>query len=302
MSGKFTFIAAEYAANKAAGAANAPTIEKMCAWAGVSKSGFFEWRDRPPSALRKRHDMLKRKIQKIFTDSEETYGYRRVHAELLRQGERVSDELVRRLMRVLGLVPCQVRKPRSLTEQAAGIATIGDLVRRDFTATMPGTKLIGDITEIKTWEGKIYLATIIDCFNKEVIGHAMADHYRTELITAAITMAADNHTLAPECIAHSDRGSNYTSHEYAKVLADLDLRQSLGRTGICFDNAAAESFFATLKKERVYRTVYPTRKKAMKDVARYIELFYKRRRLHTANGYRPPHEARIEYLKLQEAA
>jgi transposase InsO family protein len=302
VSDKYTFIVAEYAANKAASAANAPTIEKMCVWTGVSKSGFFEWRDRPPSVLWKRHDMLKRKIQTIFTGSEETYGYRRIHAALLRAGERVSDELVRRLMRVLGLVPCQVRKPRSLTKQAAGVAAIPDLVRRDFTAATPGTKLIGDITEIKTWEGKVYLATIIDCFNKEVIGYAMADHYRTELITAAIAMATDNHTLAPGCIAHSDRGSNYTSHEYAKTLADCGLRQSLGRTGICYDNAAAESFFATLKKERVYRTVYPTRKKAMTDVARYIELFYNRRRLHTANGYRPPHEARIEYLKLQEAA
>jgi len=299
---KYTFIAAEYAAGKAADAADAPTIEKMCAWTGVSKSGFFEWRGRPPSDTRKRRDLLKGKIQKIFTGSEETYGYRRIHAELLRQGERVSDELVRRLMRVLGLVPCQVRKPRSLTCQAADIAKIPDLVRRDFTADAPFTKLIGDITEIKTWEGKVYLATIIDCFNKEVIGYAMADHYRTELITAAITMAADNHNLAPECIAHSDRGSNYTSHTYATVLADFGLTQSLGRTGICFDNAAAESFFATLKKERVYRTVYPTRKKAMKDVARYIELFYNRRRLHTANGYRPPCEVRIEYSALQEAA
>jgi len=162
--------------------------------------------------------------------------------------------------------------------------------------------LIGDITEIKTWQGKVYLATVIDCFNKEVIGYAMADHFRTELVTAAIEMAAANHPLAPKCIFHSDRGSNYTSHEYARVLKKLDLTQSLGRTGICFDNAASESFFATLKKERVYRTVYPTRKKAMNDIARYIELFYNRRRLHTANGYRPPHEARIEYLKLQEAA
>ena len=302
MSDKYTFIAAEYAAGKAAGPADAPTIENMCAWTQVSKSGFYEWRDRPPSATQKRHDTLKEKIQKIFTDNEETYGYRRIHAELLRQGEWVSDELVRRLMRVQGLVPCQVRKPRSLTTQAADIATIPDLVRRDFTADAPYTKLIGDITEIKTWEGKVYLATIIDCFNKEVIGYAMADHYRTELITDAITMAADNHTLAPKCIAHSDRGSNYTSRAYATVLEKFDLKQSLGRTGICFDNAAAESFFATLKKERVYRTVYPTRKKAMKDIARYIELFYNRRRLHTANGYRPPQEARIKYLKLEETA
>lgn len=242
------------------------------------------------------------KIKKIFDKNDGTYGYRRIHAELARQGVEAGLELVRRLMRLLGLVPHQVRKRKSRTRQAADIAVIPDLIRRNFTADEPYTKLIGDITEIKTWEGKVYLATVIDCFSKEVIGYAMADHFRTELVTAAIEMAAANHPLAPQCVFHSDRGSNYTSHDYAEVLARLDLRQSLGRTGICFDNAAAESFFATLKKERVYRTVYPTRKRAMRDIARYIELFYNCRRLHTANGYRPPREVRIEYLKPQEAA
>lgn len=302
MSDKYVFIAAEYAANKAAGVADAPSIEKMCSWIGVSKSGYFEWRDRPPSKTAQRRATLTSKIKQIFDDNDGTYGYRRVHAELARQGVVAGLELVRRLMRLAGLVPHQVRKLRSLTRQAEGIAAIPDLVRRDFTADTPYTKLIGDITEIKTWEGKVYLATVIDCFNKEVIGYAMADHFRTELITEAIGMAAANHPLAPKCIFHSDRGSNYTSHDYATVLERLNLRQSLGRTGICFDNAAAESFFATLKKERVYRTVYPTRKRAMRDIARYIELFYNCRRLHTANGYRPPREVRIEYLKLQEAA
>ena len=302
MSDRYAFIAAEYAAGKATQMADAPSIEKMCAWAGVSKSGYFEWKDRPLSATAKRRETLNARIKKIFDSSDGTYGYRRIHAELARAGVAASAELVRRLMRLLGLVPCQVRKQRSLTRQADDIATIRDLVRRDFTAETPYTKLIGDITEIKTWEGKVYLATVIDCFNKEVIGYALADHFRTELIAAAIQMAAANHPLTPECIAHSDRGSNYTSHAYAQVLSELNLRQSLGRTGICFDNAASESFFATLKKERVYRTVYPTRKTAIRDIARYIELFYNRRRLHTANGYRPPHEVRIEYLKLQEAA
>jgi putative transposase len=302
VSEKYAFIAAEYAEGKAAGVADAPSIEKMCSWIGVSRSGYFEWKDRPPSRTAQRRETLKAKIKQIFDDYDGTYGYRRVSAELARQGVVVSLELVRRLMRLLGLVPHQVRKRRSLTRQAADVAEISDLVRRDFTATRPYTKLIGDITEIKTWEGKVYLATVIDCFNKEVIGYAMAGHFRTELVTAAIEMAAANHPLASGCVFHSDRGSNYTSHDYAKVLERLGLRQSLGRTGICFDNAAAESFFATLKKERVYRTVYPTRKRAIRDIARYIELFYNHRRLHTANGYRPPREVRLEYLKLQEAA
>ena len=130
----------------------------------------------------------------------------------------------------------------------------------------------------------------------------MAGHFRTPLIADAVKMAAKNHPLAANCIAHSDRGSNYTSRDYAELLDELGLSQSLGRTGICYDNAAAESFFATLKKELVYRTVYPTREKAIRDIARYIELRYNRKRLHSANGYRPPQEVRNEFLESQVAA
>ena len=234
MSDKYTLIAAEYAANMAAPAADAPTLTKMCLWIGVSKSGFYDWKDRPLSATAVRQEYLKGKIEKIFGDNDETYGYRRVHAELARQGEQATSELVRRLMRDLGLVPCQVRKPRSLTTQATDIAKIPDRVRRDFTAAAPYLKLISDITEIKTWQGKVYLATVIDCFSKEVIGWAMAAHFRTPLITDAMKMAAKNHPLAANCIAHSDRGSNYTSGDYAELLDELGLSQSLGRTGICY--------------------------------------------------------------------
>jgi putative transposase len=302
VSDKYTLIAAEYAANMAAQAADAPTLTKMCLWIGVSKSGYYEWKDRPLSATAERQEYLKGKIKEIFDDNDEAYGYRRVHAELARQGEQATSELVRRLMRGLGLVPCQVRKPKSLTTQAVDIAKIPDRVKRDFNAAAPYLKLISDITEIKTWQGKVYLATAIDCFSKEVIGWAMADHFRTPLIADAMKMAAKNHPLAENCIAHSDRGSNYTSRDYAELLDELGLSQSLGRTGICYDNAAAESFFATLKKELVYRTVYPTREKAMRDIARYIELRYNRKRLHSANGYRPPQEVRNEFLTLQAVA
>ena len=196
MSDKYTLIAAEYAANMAAQAADAPALTKMCLWIGVSKSGYYEWKDRPLSATAERQEYLKGKIKEIFDDSDETYGYRRVHAELARQGEQATSEFVRRLMRDLGLVPCQVRKPKSLTTQAVDIAKIPDQVKRDFTAAAPYLKLISDITEIRTWQGKVYLATVIDCFSKEVIGWAMAGHFRTPLITDAMKMAAKNHPNA----------------------------------------------------------------------------------------------------------
>jgi len=208
----------------------------MCSWLGVSSSGYYEWRRRPESATAARRERLKALITVIFDDSDETYGHRRLHAELLRQGERCSVELVRALVRELGLVPCQPRPWRhSLTEADPAGGAIPDLVARDFTADAPGVKMVGDITYIPTWEGWVYLATVIDCHTREVIGWAMDVNYKTPLISAAITMAARNHDLKPGAIFHSDRGSNYTSAEFAATLRGLDIRQSVGRTGICYD-------------------------------------------------------------------
>jgi putative transposase len=212
----------------------------------------------------------------LFEACDGTYGYR-LHEALLGGGESVGPELVREL----GLVACQPRPLRATTVQGSEQAAVPDLVGRDFTADAPGRKLVGDITYIRSWAGWLYLATVIDCFNREVIGYAMADHMRTSLVAEAQGMAARNHFLAG-CIFHSDRGTQYTSTEFAAKLAALNIRQSLGRTGCCYDNALAESFFAALKNEWVHRTVYPTRNKAKQDIAHYIEIFYNRRRLHSA--------------------
>jgi len=275
----------------------------MCSWLAVSSSGYYEWRSRPESATAQRRGRLKALIVVIFDDSDETYGHRRLHAELARQGQRCSLDLVRGLMRELGLVPCQPRPWRhSLTAADPAAGAIPDLVDRDFTAVTPGEKMVGDITYIPTWEGWLFLATVIDCHTKAVIGWAMDDHYRTPLIGAAIRMAARNHNLKPGAIFHSDRGSNYTSAEFAATLHELNLRQSVGRTGICYDNAMAESFFAVLKNERVHRTQYPTRRHAINDVARYIELRYNSKRLHSALAYKTPNEVNDEYLNRQIAA
>jgi transposase InsO family protein len=301
VSEKYEFIAAECAQNLTDYVDDAPSLTQMFTWLGVSKSGYYEWRDRPPSAAAVRREELKIKIEALFDYNDQTYGYRRLHAELVRGGERVGPELVRDLMRELGLVPCQPRPSVTTTIRGAEAAT-PDLVRRDFTAEKPGTKLVGDITYLHTWEGWLYLATVIDCFNKEVIGYAMADHMRTELVTDALDMAARNHDLADGCIFHSDRGTQYTSAEFAAKIQQLGMQASLGRTGICYDNALAESFNSMLKVERFYRTVYPTRKKAREDVANYIELFYNRRRIHSGLGYRTPQEVRTEYLNRQLAA
>jgi putative transposase len=279
------------------------TITMMCAWLEVSTSGYYEWRDRPESATAQRRAYLSLLVKKAFEDSDETYGHRRIHAQLVRWGQHCTPELVRSIMRDLGLVPCQPRPARrGLTEADPAADPIPDLVGRDFTAAAPGEKMVGDITYIPTWEGWVYLATVIDCHTKAVIGWAMDDNYKTPLIEKAIRMAARNYDLAPSAIFHSDRGSNYTSRQFAQTLESLNIRQSVGRTGICFDNAMAESFFGVLKNERVHRTVYPTRRHAMTDVARYIEFRYNNQRLHSGLGYKTPNEVYTEYLNRQLAA
>jgi transposase InsO family protein len=293
----YEFIDAEYATRE-----NAPAVTQMCAWLEVSKSGFYDWKSRPESATAERRHKLALIIRKIFDDSDSTYGYRRIAWQLARQGTVAGPELVRKIMRELGLVACQPRPWRPSTTQQGQAGPIPDLVNRDFTAGVPGQKMVGDITYIPTWEGWSFLATVIDCATRKVIGWAIDDNYKTPLITAAIEMAARNLDLPPGAVFHSDRGSNYTSAEFGAVLEGLDIRQSVGRTGICYDNALAESFNAAVKVERVYRTVSPTRKKAADDIARYIELRYNRTRLHSGLGYKTPQEVHDEYLNRQLAA
>jgi len=275
-------------------------IVKMCRWANVSKAGFYEWRSRPQSATMQRRAVLTEHIRKIFTDEDETYGYRRVWHELRRQGVHCGPELVRAVMRAEGLVACQPRPYRVTTiadEQAA--AATPDLVKRDFTAQAPGVKLVGDITYIHTWQGFVYLATVIDCHTKMVIGYAAADHMKASLVCDAIAMAGRRMTLVKEAIFHSDRGCQYTSAEFRKELKKMNLRPSVGATGVCWDNAMAESFNAALKNERVHRTVYPTKRHAITDVVRYIEFRYNTRRIHSGLGYRTPQEVYPECLHRQ---
>lgn len=278
-------------------------VVKMCGWLSVSTSGFYAWRDRPASATARRRARLALLIEAIFDESDRTYGYRRIHAALTRQGEVCGLELVRELMRELGLIPCQPRPWRPKTTQAGdGHESIPDLVGRQFTAEAPGTKLVGDITYLPTWQGFCYLATVIDCCTKECIGYAIADHMRAELVIDALDMAARNYSLEPGAIFHHDHGSQYLSQAFAEAAARLDILQSVGRVGSCFDNALAESFNAALKVERVNRTVYPTGEHARKDVTRYIEFRYNTKRLHSALGYRTPREAYSDYQNQRHAA
>jgi transposase InsO family protein len=300
---KFGFIDAEYAAYQESDDEYAPSIVQMCRWLEVSRSGFYEWRGRPESATAKRRQIIALIVKKSFDDSDGTYGYRRVHADLVAWGVAGGPELVRSVMRELGLEPCQPRPWRfSLTEGDGREHDIPGLVKRDFTAGAPGEKMVGGITCIPTWQGWLYLAAVIDCYTKEVVGWATDDNYKTPLIEKAIEMAARNHSLAENAIFHSDRGSNYTSRQFAETLKKHILRQSVGRTGICYDNAMAESFFAVLKNERAHRTQYPTREHARRDVVRYTEFWYNSKRRHSGLQYRTPQQVHNEYLERLSAA
>jgi transposase InsO family protein len=296
VSSKYEFIDGEKA--------NYPIV-KMCQWAGVSKSGFYEWRDRPASATAQRRAALAVDIRRVFVDADGAAGYRRVHAQLERDDIEAGPELVRQIMAAEGLVACQPRPFRTTTiADADADAAAGpvDLCRRDFTAATPGVKLIGDITYVRTWGGWVYLATVIDCCTRMVIGYALADHMRADLIIDAVAMARRNVDLAEDCIFHSDRGSQYTSDEFAAYLKASKMRGSMGRRGQCWDNAMAESFFAALKNEFVYRTVFPTRQKAMSSIAHWIEIRYNRKRLHSGIGYRTPWEAHSSYVTQKRVA
>jgi putative transposase len=272
----------------------------MCLWSGVSRSGFYEWTHRSASATAARRFWLAVQVSKVFKKSRGTFGYRRVHDQLVKRGIELGPELVRRLMADLDLVSCQPRPWRITTIPGAEAGPV-DLLCRDFTAVAPGQRFVSDITYISTWEGWLYLATMIDLYSKEVVGWAMADHMRTSLVCEAVTMAVSHRDIDDHAILHSDRGCQYTSAELAAHLDSLNMVGSMGRTGVCWDNAVAESFFATLKKELVHRTVFATRKKARDAIAEYIEIFYNRQRTHSALGYRTPLEVFEQYQAPQAA-
>jgi len=282
---------------------NRNPVVKMCYWLDVSTSGFYHWRTRPQSATAARRETLLARIRHYFEESEGTYGYRRIHADLTAEQTQCSPELVRQLMRQEGLVACQPRPFRVTTEaDVMAAANMPDLLTRDFTAERPGVKFVGDITYIHTWQGFIYLATVIDCYSKKVVGWSIADHMRSELVADALKNAAATTLIEPDAVFHTDRGSVYTSTDFRALAAGLGMRSSMGRTGVCWDNSMAESFFSMLKNERVYRTVYATKAHARKDIIRYIEGFYNSRRRHSALGYRRPNEVHYGYQQPALAA
>lgn len=275
----------------------------LCRSLQVSTSGYYAWKKRGVSDRAAARIALADRIRILFDDSDSTYGYRRIHAELVRVGVEVDDDTVRQIMADEGLVACQRRRKAPRTTIPAECAGLPDLLRRDFTADRPGVKLVGDITYIPTWQGWVYLATVLDCYSKKVVGYALSSRMTADLVCDALEKATMTVSFVPDVtIFHSDRGCQYMSAQFMDTCRDLGVLRSVGRTGVCWDNAWAESFNGSLKNELVNRTVYPTRKHAIVDVTSWIELRYNRIRLHSALGYQTPDEVEAAWFEQARAA
>ena len=288
---RFRFIAAERASYP---------VVRLCRLLGVSPSGYYAWEKRAPSARAVANAALTERIRAVHGRSRGTYGAPRVHAEL-RATEPVGKKRVARLMRQAGLVGCRPRGVRRTTIPDP-TAQANDLVTRNFRPTELDLLWVSDITYVGTDEGWLYLAAILDACSRRVVGWALADHLRTELALDALNMALTTRRPTPGLIHHSDRGSQYLAGAYAACLTDHQLRQSVGAPGTCWDNAVAESFFATLKTELLHRRTWATRRQARTAIFEYIEAFYNRHRRHSTLGYLSPAEFEDRYHRQAVAA
>jgi putative transposase len=270
-------------------------VATICRVLGASPSGYWAWARRPPSVRACADAQLTETIRDIHRHSRGTYGVPRVHAELRESGTHCSRKRVARLMRDAGLVGVHRRRAARTTVQDRVVAPAPDLVERDFGRDGPDRLWVADITYVPTWQGFLYLAVVLDACSRRVVGWSMAGHLRTELICDALDMAIARRRPGAGLIHHSDRGTQYTSIAFGRRCREAGIALSMGSTGDCFDNAMAESFFASLETELIDRTSWRTRADARLAVFDYIEAFYNPHRRHSALGYLSPAEFERRY-------
>jgi putative transposase len=273
------------------------SVPLLCRLLGVSRSGYYAWRSRPPSERACLDAVLSEKIEMIHRNSRATYGAPRVHAELRAIGIRCSRKRVARLMRRAKLRGCLRGKRMRTTHRVALKHAAPDLLGRNFASEEPDRLWVADITYVRSKEGFVYLAFILDACSRKVVGWSMATHLRTELVVDALQMAIVRRKPSPGLVHHSDRGVQYTSLSFGKRLEDEGLLPSMGRVGSAYDNALAESFVATLKTELLYLSSWPTRQVVRTAIFEYIESFYNTRRRHSSLGHLSP--AEFEEVKLE---
>jgi transposase InsO family protein len=267
-------------------------VKRACELLEVSRAAYYQWSAHTPTARELSDAELTERIKVIHDASKGTYGAPRIHAQLRRDGIHCGKKRVARLMVRAGLAGRCPRRWRTTTIADPDAESRAlDLVKRVFgTDTRLDARWCGDITYIRTWEGWAYLATVIDLASRKVVGWALADHMRTDLVADALRMACYQRRPPAGVIFHSDRGCQYTSHDFAALAAELGVTLSLGRKGECWDNAVSESWFATFKNELVYTRSWPTIAGLRTAVFEFIEGWYNTRRLHSSLGYRSPAE------------
>ncbi len=290
---RFAFIRAEKAKH---------SVPLLCRALGVSRSGFYAWCKRKPSARALRDAMLGVDVVTIHHASRGTYGSPRILEELRERGERVSRKRVARLMRERGISGEVLKRWRHPSSPPDDVAT-PNVLDRGFDVAAPNRVWASDITYVRTWEGWLYLAVVIDLFSRRVVGWSMQGHMRTDLVLGALTMAVGQRLPEPGLLQHSDRGTQYTSDGYQRALREHGIECSMSRRGNCWDNAVVESFFGTLKRELVHRRSWATRAEAAAAIHEYVEVFYNRRRRHSHLRYRSPaeHERIYEETRIQAA-
>lgn len=272
----------------------------MCARLGLPRASYYRWLEKKETVTALRHRELTEHVRTVFDTSDGIFGHRMVHTKLLTAGISVSVGTVAGIMAENGWAAKRMRAFKRTTIPSDPDKIFEDLIHREFTSDIPGTRLVGDITYLRTDEGWLYLATVIDLCTRMVVGWSMAEHMRASLVTDALTMARDRGHLTANAIFHSDRGTQYTSREMGKWCRGNQVRQSMGATGVCWDNAVAESLFSTLKNEFYHHHSFTTRQAARRAVMRYIEVFYNRWRPHTNNNGLPPATAMTNFKASQQ--
>jgi len=264
-------------------------VSVACELLGVSRSGYHDWETRAPSDRALTDAWLTERIREIHKANRKVYGARRIHAELrMAEGIKVGKKRVARLMRQAGISGLMLKKRGKTTIRVPGVRVADDLVERRFKPEAPNVLWFTDITYLKTWEGWLYLAAVQDAYSRMIVGWQMAEHMRTELVTNALQMAVNRRRPDPGLIHHSDQGSQFVSLGFGQLCARNGVARSMGSTGVCWDNAVAETFFATLKKELYHRRSWPVRRELEAEIFEYIEGFYNRRRRHTTLGMLSP--------------
>lgn len=290
---KFEFIEAEKAQFP---------VAFMCRHLGVSRAGFYAWRERPPSARELDDERLLAEIRTIHTESKGRYGSPRVRRELAAKGIDASKHRVARLMQENGLRGRRGRRFRHTTDSNHALPVAPNTLAQDFTADAPNRVWVTDITYISTREGWLYLAAILDLYSRRVVGWSMSERITRQLALDALAMALRTRVPGRGLLHHSDRGSQYASGDYQTALAAAGITCSMSRKGNCYDNAVAESFFATLKTELVHDEDWATRAEARSAIFEYLEVFYNRRRLHSSIGYVSPEAFELKYEQEKIAA